>query len=356
MIERSNWKLVLAYLKYRKEVSQLSAKSLRLEETWLNQLLEWADDKHFVDAPKIRPTFPEYLLTARLDGKKGQLSPVYIHHVIRVTKNFFQWLRTYRRGFGNINQAYLDTLRPIRIPENPKVRKVISLEEAQAIARAPVYSMRDRRIRAAACFWFLSGIRIGAFVSLPLKAVDLEKRTIKQWPSLGVHTKFGKHETTVLLVTSDTQELFEIVKAWDNEVRSEISSDGLWFAPGSPDTGEIDPNKIIPGKNSARRAYKDLKEWCSRVGLPYNNPHAFRHGHAVYALKLAKNIAELKAVSQNLMHASISTTDGIYGILSELDVSEKIGLLGNRRVANKNDSINELLRLAKSIIEKFDEV
>jgi hypothetical protein len=37
-------------------------------------------------------------------------------------------------------------------------------------------------------------------------------------------------------------------------------------------------------------------------GLAYHYPHKFRLGHAVYALKLAKDIAALKAVSQNLMH------------------------------------------------------
>lgn len=48
--------------------------------------------------------------------------------------------------------------------------------------------------------------------------------------------------------------------------------------------------------------------WRS-IGLPYHSPHAFRHGHAVYALKLAENISQLKAISQNLMHANLSTTD-----------------------------------------------
>ena len=36
-------------------------------------------------------------------------------------------------------------------------------------------------------------------------------------------------------------------------------------------------------------------------GLPYHSPRKFRHGHAVYALKMAKNIGTLKAVSPNLI-------------------------------------------------------
>jgi len=47
MINRTNWKQIIAYLRYRKEVDQISNNSLRLEETWLRHLLEWADDVPF---------------------------------------------------------------------------------------------------------------------------------------------------------------------------------------------------------------------------------------------------------------------------------------------------------------------
>jgi hypothetical protein len=48
------------------------------------------------------------------------------------------------------------------------------------MAQAPVRSGRERRTRASAVFLFLSGIRVGAFVSLPLMAVDLRERKVKK--------------------------------------------------------------------------------------------------------------------------------------------------------------------------------
>ena len=57
----------------------------------------------------------------------------------------------------------------------------------------------------------------------------------------------------------------------------------------------------------------------------YRSPHKLRHGHAVYALGLARDVADLKAVSQNLMHRDLETTDGIHGILPDGDVMERIG-------------------------------
>jgi len=43
---------------------------------------------------------------------------------------------------------------------------------------------------------------------------------------------------------------------------------------------------------------------------------------------MAKEIAGLKAVSQNLMHSNLSITDGVYGILSQIDVREQISRIG----------------------------
>ena len=88
-------------------------------------------------------------------------------------------------------------------------------------------------------------------------------------------------------------------------------------------------------------------------GLPYHSPHKFRHGHAVYALKKAKDVPALKAVSQNLMHANISTKDGIYGILSETDVREQIGSLGKQIAGGNNDDLVTLIELVKQLEKRI---
>lgn len=326
MINRGNWQLIRAYLKYRAEVDQVSPKTLRLEETWLRHVLEWADYRSFDSVTKIKPMFPEYMLTARLDGEEGRLSSVYIKKVIGASKRFFSWLIKNRQGYNHkIKPAWIDSLKSPRLPDDTKEHEAVTLEEIRAIAYAPVETIRDRRIRAAAVFWFLSGIRVGAFVTLPIKAIDLDNLTVYQWPSYGVKTKFGKKGTTYILNIPD---LLEVIKAWDQEVRAVLPGNAYWFAALSPDTGSFDPNITQAGEHRYTRASKDLRDWLYRVGLPYHSPHKFRHGHAVYALKQAKNVGQLKAVSQNLMHRDLKTTDGIYGLLSEMDTQQKIASLG----------------------------
>jgi integrase len=107
-----------------------------------------------------------------------------------------------------------------------------------------------------------------------------------------------------------------------------------------------------PRSNTARRIqsfnrYKRFEAMVKKVGLPYHSPHKFRHGHAVCAIKLAKDITELKAISQNLMHRNLSITDGIYGILSDRDIKAKITLLGNNSENDFDLLVDKIVRRLK---------
>ena len=194
--------------------------------------------------------------------------------------------------------------------------------------------------------WFLSGVRIGAFVTLPIRCVNLTNLSVKQWPELGVHTKNGKHATTYLL---DIPDLLEVVRAWDQEVRSSLPDTCYWFSPLSPDTALFDYSVNEIGESRHSRARKDLKDWLARVGLPYHSPHKFRHGNAVYSIKLAKDMGQFKAISQNLMHSNLSITDGVYGILSSEDVGNKIKNLGESKQLDL--STNQKIELLTSLLE-----
>jgi integrase len=92
---------------------------------------------------------------------------------------------------------------------------------------------------------------------------------------------------------------------------------------------------------------RDLRILCKLAGLTYLSPHKLRHGHVVHALKQARNMAEFKAISQNVMHASTIITDQVYGKLIANDVQNIIGNLGKKRSIDLGDQIGELLALLK---------
>jgi site-specific recombinase XerC len=346
MINRTNWKKVKEYLEYREHVDQLSEGSLKIEKTYLRYLLHWAGEASFRDVQGIRPTLQEYMLTSRLDGKTGRLSANYIKKTLDTAKRFFEWLLDQRSGY-RFSNAWIKTIKPKRIEDPPREEEVVSLSEIIAISNADVENLVERRIRAAAVLWFLSGIRIGAFVSLPLCAVDIEGRTIKQFPSLGVRTKYRKHAVTYLL---PIPELMLTVEDWDREVRMVLSDDGYWFAPISPDTREIDPSCNSIGDHRANLARKNLWAWLKKVGLPYRLPHSFRHGHIQYGNKYSSTIEDFKAVSMNVMHKKISTTDEIYSRLKDDDVRRSIQKLNNNSSKNSR-TISSDIELFQDFLE-----
>ncbi len=98
-----------AYLKYRAEVDQVAQKTIKLEETWLRQVLEWTNDKPFEQVSRIKPALPEYLLSARLDGKEGQLSPDYAGKVISSSKRFLEGLLGQCRWYYASVVRYFET-------------------------------------------------------------------------------------------------------------------------------------------------------------------------------------------------------------------------------------------------------
>ncbi len=180
--------------------------------------------------------------------------------------------------------------------------------------------------------------------------MDLENLSVKQWPKLGVHTKFGKHATTYLPAIP---EFVEVVREWDREVRAVCGNSGHWFAHVSPETGLIVPKPGKPGDHRSSIACRDLRKWLKKSGLPYHSPHKFRHGHAVYALRMAKDVAALKAVSQNLMHENLAVTDGVYGVLSGTDVKRQIMQLGGGDPASHEGGKRELIAKLEGLLSEL---
>ena len=177
---------------------------------------------------------------------------------------------------------------------------------------------------------FLSGMRATAFGTLPIAAVDLPSRTIKQWPALGVATKNGKSATTYLL---DIPELLRVVEAWDAFVRAQLPPTAMWYTPIVSQWGEQMLSADPPGANRGQAVAKRMRHLFEMAGLPAQSPHKFRHGHAVYALQHAKTMADYKAVSMNLMHEDIRVTDGIYAPLAGNEVQQRIAGLTSRSSA-----------------------
>jgi site-specific recombinase XerD len=346
MIHKANWRMMKKYLAYRSEVDLLSKTSMRMQIIQMRYLLEWAQGVSFHQASTIRPTFPEYMLTSRLDGVEGRLSAGYIKKALATARYFFTWLSDNETGYKHIKQAFIKTLKVKRISDMPKNKDYVTLEEIVAIASSPARSIRERRARAGLVFLYLSGTRIGAFVSLPIQAVDIPNRVVSQFPSLGVRTKNSKAAKTFLL---DIPELLHVVQDWDDEVRAILPDNGFWFAPLSNVTGLIDAGAVEVGEHRHSIARKNFKTWLAQANLKYHSPHKFRHGHIHYGLDNAETIADFKAVSMNAMHANMEITDTFYSVLQDDEVKNRISGLNKSQVHGRGDLIKALEDLLSSM-------
>ncbi|MBN1372938.1 MAG: site-specific integrase [Anaerolineaceae bacterium] len=366
MIERQNYHDVKAFIRYQSEVEQKDPLTIRGFEVYLKHLLLWADNIPLPQAPrKEKPTLPNYLLTVRNDtrwqaAKIGKpLAFATQQKICGQVRMFYTWAKAeYPNRYKDVKQLWIESIQPSRKAARDgaqlKTIEAWTLEDALKIANIPDEKLQIERLdgmdleelakpgkhgrlnlallraQASICFLYLTGMRITAFLSLPVSCVDLERLTVRQDPSMGVLTKFRKAAITGFL---PIPELMEPVKKWDAIVRENAPTTRRWCASlNTWGTAIIDDGLLLPAKAAAKRVpfVDTMKTVCNIAGVAYKSPHKLRHGHAVYGVKNAKDIAELKAVSQNLMHSSINITDGVYGNLSAENAREILsGLTGN---------------------------
>ncbi len=339
MINRSNYHLVKEHLVYREKVVQNDPGTISTHWQSLKHLLKWAGTQPFRDAQKIFPSFPEYLLTARNDEKNKQLTPKYMQKTVAHARVFFNWLKVYQQGYSRMNEGWIKTLvikRSAGVQSRLQERHYYRLSEVEAIAALKPQTLKERRAIAAISFLFLSGMRIGAFVTLPVSCVDMECGRIEQLPEKGVHTKNSKAAIT-FLVFSISDKLTGIVKEWDKYIRAE----GVFNWYPAISMGDVTKKTLTKDRFSGKsrkdyqgRTYafsEDLKVLCKRADVEYKSPHKLRHGFGVWGVKHAHDLAELKAISQNMMHSSVGITDGIYGKLAEDELFNILDGFGKRK-------------------------
>jgi integrase len=280
----------------------------------------------FLDAKNIKPAFPVYLLAARNDGRPKQLAPATMKKACEYARDFLTWCaREQPVKYKGLSVAWIDTIRPARsrgMQTELKAHEYYTLEDMLKIAAIDAPDLKLKRDRAAACFLFLSGMRADAFCTMPISCVDLKAGRVSQVPASGVRTKNRKAAITTLL---QIPILIAIVQEWDGIVRA-LPHNVNWYTKITNDKARFTGIRS-ESRGSVMLLERGIKAICEAAGVRYLSPHKFRHGHAIYGISRVKDIKGLKALSQNLMHSSVSITDGIYGNLVEDDIYLEISQL-----------------------------
>lgn len=269
-------------------------------------------------------------------NKKGEaLSLSTARSTLQALREFFLWLAFLPQYVRKVDGTAAQYLRlsdnDNRAGRASREKPPPTLEElSTALAAMPSGTDIEKRDRALFAFTVITCVRDDALVSLKMKDVDPQRKTVWQDPK-HVRTKRRKGINT-RFVSQVMPEAEEIVLDW---LRHAV--DVLRLKPDHPlfpkTLVENDPETMAFKANGLSREHwanaqpvRDVfKAAFERVGLPYYNPHLFRKTVVKWAQQNCSQL-EFKAISQNIGHDHAMTTYNAYG---ELSVDEQFRAIEN---------------------------
>ncbi len=340
LINRNNYSWINKYLEWLLVEKHRDIETVDRYKFWLRHLLLWAMETPFPDAHKIKTPFSMYIESAN-----KPLAPESQRKIIETARAFFKWVKMhYAQEFLDLPAYWIEDLPPPSPITIPAAEGCVKLEEAIQLATMPI----DRndlalwRDQAEVAMLFLSGARAHAAVTLPVCAIhlDTDHPYISQWPNLGVHTKNKKGANTFL---HTIPELLTVAREWDAFVRNNCSPTSPWYAPILSTWGDQSLSTREVGYNRSTALNRRLKHLYERADMPNKSPHKFRHGYAIYGLERCQTMGEYHALSRNLMHESIATTDKIYVFMEERERGKLLADINRRNLSEPDDELHGYL-------------
>lgn len=181
---------------------------------------------------------------------------------------------------------------PMLVVERPKVpkkkpRNVTAEEFDKLVASIPSTTWVDIRDKLAINVLFLCGLRLAEVTNLVLGDFKTSEGLL-----LVRHGK-GGDDRLVPLMPAVIRSLLEYIYA-----RPVTDTDKVFLSAN----GILGPRDVLT-PNGLRQM---VRRRCAAAGVEYRNPHAFRHGLAIYILN---NGGDISLVKRILGHSHIQTTE-----------------------------------------------
>jgi site-specific recombinase XerD len=307
-----------AYIEHLRDAKKYSEKTIDAAMRHLSELERFMGGKDFESLTKSdAKAFSDQVHQRPSKAGAGMLSNSSIVHTMSDLKAFFDWLTTIKgrkvdlEAFARLTPSRRVLMglksQPDKTPPTPdQIRQMLAAIGDQTVM--------ERRDRALVAFTYLTGMRVGAVISLRCKHLQLAKRCVVQ-NAREVNTKFGKNMHTSWFPVGDDIE--QIVLAW---VRERLETRADPDAPLFPAArrhrlpGDKTPKEELFWKTS-QPVREVFREACQKAGIPVINPHAVRSALMQLGLEMCATWAELKAWSQNLGHEKLDTSLIYYGKL-----------------------------------------
>jgi len=329
----------------------------------------WEDFSHKSDFVKFNKTvaegFKNWLKIKKKTNPQQEVSVSYRYDILRYLKFFFGWLSK-QKGYKKIDQTAIDYLNlskaEVKIATQPRKVKIPSLEEIKAVVEGikggSEIEMRDK---ALISLMFLTGARISAIRTLPIKSFNKDTLVIDQNPVFGVKTKFSKRIITPLISYLYKEALSYFIE-WFNYLEEKKG-----FKPDDPifpatkiengtenlsfyNTGQVEP---IFWRSSSSPS-KIIEKRFEQAGVKHYKPHSIRHLFIKRFQNLPLTEEQKKAISQSLGHEDVRTTFGSYGYGKinedrQVEIVKNIDFEGQNKERKVDLSDESIERLAEKI-------
>ncbi|TXR47479.1 tyrosine-type recombinase/integrase [Phyllobacterium endophyticum] len=300
---------------YLKESAGRSGKSVRKDEIGLQRFEQFFKFENFGVFSKAKAIAYKAFLAA------SHLQTASLVAELKGTKRFLIWLaqnKGYKTKIDLLDVEYLNpSMRERRASQASAGKTFPTLDDVlKAFRMMPAATILDKCDRAMVALVALTGIRDGALVSLKVKHFVPSIKRVHQDPR-SVETKFGKEIFSFL---------FPVGKEFETEFMDwhRLLVDELKYGPEDPlfpkaahATGKgksIGVYELVPlHLGDAQTVIRMFKRTFERAGLPPFTPHRFRDMLVAEGYKRQLSIAQFKAWSQNLGHATPKTTLASYG-------------------------------------------
>lgn len=202
-------------------------------------------------------------------------------------------------------------------------RPAPSIKQAQrALAMMPEATPRDLRDKAIFALLGLTGNRVGALISLRIKHVGIDDKSVIQNPR-AFASKSGKSIDTFF--AKGFKEAEGVLARWLANL-----DDVAFYSPDDP----LFPATALraEGTDGLKAGGFQRRNWTTtepvrkivnaafkNAGLQAFGPHSFRHMLSRHISRNCKSVAELVATSQNLGHSDVLTTLRNYGQINRDD-------------------------------------
>lgn len=282
----------------------------------------------------------------------------------RLTKliKFFEWLSQqngYKSRISTDDISYLQmSKKEAKVATSPKVDSLEypTLEQVKHLSnKIEPKTEIDLRDKALIAFTLLSGMRDNAIITLPLGCFDSEKLFINQDPSKGVRTKFSK--TIPSFIFKFDKDLLNTILYWHSYLIKEKKFNlNDPFFPRTRISQISNTNYAFQADGvepiywkSAGSMRHIIKDRCKKANLKYFPPHKFRHATTRLAIDRCKNAEQMKAVSQNLGHESVSTTLLVYGRLAPDQIGRVITSMNfDKEELDTDKKLKEIMRIMQN--------